>query len=105
VGRIPPIHLDVRPHRAGHSGGEFDHALDAKKKATGAKSDTDLTPKALQELVPEFKEIVRRETKEAFPTEPSNSCARDRGRVRSWFGRRASTTATRSRSPTTSAPP
>src|SRR6266508_1658578 len=25
---------------------KFDHALDAKKKATGAKSDTDLTPKA-----------------------------------------------------------
>src|SRR5437762_3901151 len=49
---------------------KFDHALEAKKKATGAKSDTDLTPKALQELVAEFKEIVRRETKQPFPTEP-----------------------------------
>src|SRR5256712_4824941 len=49
---------------------KFDHALEAKKKATGAKSDTELTSKALQELVVEFKEIVRRETKKPFPTEP-----------------------------------
>ncbi|TMC35118.1 MAG: pyruvate, phosphate dikinase, partial [Chloroflexi bacterium] len=28
--------------------GPFDHALDEKKKATGAKTDADLTPKALQ---------------------------------------------------------
>src|SRR6058998_4332567 len=46
---------------------KFDHALEAKKKATGAKNDTDLTPKALQELVAEFKQIVRRETKQPFP--------------------------------------
>src|SRR5438094_8758933 len=49
---------------------KFDHALEVKKKATGAKSDTDLTPRALQELVTEFKEIVRRDTKKPFPTEP-----------------------------------
>jgi pyruvate,orthophosphate dikinase len=69
---------------------KFDHALEAKKKATGVKSDTDLTPKALQDLVVEFKEIVRRETKRPFPTEP-----RDQLRLAieavfgSWFGRRA----------------
>ncbi len=69
---------------------KFDHALDAKKKRTGAKADSDLTPKALGELVAEYKEIVRRETGKPFPTEP-------RAQLRlaveavfgSWFGRRA----------------
>ncbi|HEY9325855.1 MAG TPA: PEP/pyruvate-binding domain-containing protein, partial [Candidatus Limnocylindria bacterium] len=69
---------------------KFDHALDAKKKATGAKSDTDLTPKALQELVTEFKEIVRRETKKPFPTEPLEQLRLAIEAVfGSWFGRRA----------------
>ena len=69
---------------------KFDHALDAKKKATGAKSDTDLTPKALQELVAEFKEIVRRETKKPFPTEPLEQLRLAIEAVfGSWFGRRA----------------
>ncbi|TMF54443.1 MAG: pyruvate, phosphate dikinase [Chloroflexi bacterium] len=69
---------------------KFDHALEAKKKATGAKSDTDLTPKALQELVAEFKEIVRRETKQPFPTEPLDQLRLAIEAVfGSWFGRRA----------------
>lgn len=69
---------------------QFDHALDAKKKAIGAKSDTDLTPKALQELVTEFKEIVRRETKKPFPTEPLEQLRLAIEAVfGSWFGRRA----------------
>jgi pyruvate,orthophosphate dikinase len=69
---------------------KFDHALEAKKKAAGAKSDTDLTPKALQELVVEFKEIVRRETKQPFPTEPTDQLRLAIEAVfGSWFGRRA----------------
>src|SRR5687768_11561881 len=69
---------------------KFDHALEAKKKATGAKSDTDLTPKALQELVTEFKDIVRRETKKPFPTEPLDQLRLAIEAVfGSWFGRRA----------------
>jgi pyruvate,orthophosphate dikinase len=69
---------------------KFDHALDAKKKAAGAKSDTDLTPKALQELVVEFKEIVRRETKKPFPAEPLEQLRLAIEAVfGSWFGRRA----------------
>ena len=69
---------------------KFDHALEAKKKATGARSDTDLTPKALQELVAEFKEIVRRETKQPFPTEPLDQLRLAIEAVfGSWFGRRA----------------
>src|SRR5213594_2162483 len=69
---------------------KFDHALEVKKKATGAKSDTDLTPKSLQELVVEFKEIVRRETKKPFPTEPVEQLRLAIEAVfGSWFGRRA----------------
>jgi pyruvate,orthophosphate dikinase len=69
---------------------KFDHALEAKKKANGAKSDTDLTPKALQELVTEFKDIVRRETKKPFPTEPLDQLRLAIEAVfGSWFGRRA----------------
>ncbi|MEK7862707.1 MAG: PEP/pyruvate-binding domain-containing protein, partial [Chloroflexota bacterium] len=69
---------------------KFDHALDERKKRTGAKADSDLTPKALEELVVEFKEIVRRETGKPFPSEP-----RDQLRLAieavfgSWFGKRA----------------
>jgi len=69
---------------------KFEHALEAKKKASGAKTDADLDPRALQQLVAEFKEIVQRETRKPFPTEP-------RAQLRlaieavfgSWFGRRA----------------
>src|SRR5688500_6194386 len=69
---------------------KFDHALEAKKKATGAKLDTDLTPKALQELVTEFKDIVKRETKKPFPTEPLDQLRLAIEAVfGSWFGRRA----------------
>jgi pyruvate,orthophosphate dikinase len=69
---------------------KFDRALEAKKKATGARSDTDLTPKALQELVTEFKEIVRRETKKPFPAEPLEQLRLAIEAVfGSWFGRRA----------------
>ena len=69
---------------------KFDHALEAKKKANRAKGDTDLTPKALQELVTEFKEIVRRETKKPFPTEPLDQLRLAIEAVfGSWFGRRA----------------
>ncbi|HUG55719.1 MAG TPA: pyruvate, phosphate dikinase [Candidatus Limnocylindrales bacterium] len=68
----------------------FDRALEAKKKARRARSDADLKADALEELVGEFKDIVLRETKRPFPTDP-----RDQLRLaveavfRSWFGRRA----------------
>src|SRR3981081_4616958 len=38
----------------GISGEKFEHALDAKKKATGAKTDADLKPEALSALVDEY---------------------------------------------------
>ena len=70
--------------------GPFDHALDEKKKATGAKTDADLTPKALQELVDEFKKIVRREAKRDFPTDATEQMRLAIEAVfNSWFGKRA----------------
>jgi pyruvate,orthophosphate dikinase len=74
----------------GIEGTKFEHALDSRKKARGAKADTDLAPGDLRALVDEYKEIVRTETKKPFPTEP-----RDQLRLAieavfgSWFGRRA----------------
>ena len=39
LGRLPPLHPDVRPHRAWTSTGEkFDHALDAAKDARGVEA-------------------------------------------------------------------
>src|SRR5438067_5547459 len=74
----------------GIAGEKFDQPLEARKKKAGAKIDADLTPDALNELVAEYKDIVRRETKKDFPTEP-----RDQMRLaieavfQSWFGKRA----------------
>ncbi|MDO8506846.1 MAG: pyruvate, phosphate dikinase [Candidatus Limnocylindria bacterium] len=69
---------------------KFEHALEAKKQKAGAKTDADLGPAALRELVDEYQAIVLRATKKAFPTEP-----RDQMRLaieavfNSWFGKRA----------------
>jgi len=71
-------------------GEKFEHALEAKKRSSGAKSDADLAPVALQQLVAELKQIVKRETGKDFPIEP-----REQMRLAieavfgSWFGRRA----------------
>src|SRR5438132_551769 len=49
---------------------KFDHALEAKKKAARVQTDPELSPKQLEELVDEFKAIVRTQTGKPFPTEP-----------------------------------
>lgn len=48
----------------------FANALDAKKKAVGAASDTGLSADDLRELVGEFKEIVKTESGREFPQHP-----------------------------------
>ncbi len=74
----------------GIAGEKFEHALEAKKKTTGAKTDADLRPEALRQLVDEYKAIVQRETKKAFPTEPNAQLRLAIEAVfQSWFGRRA----------------
>jgi len=69
---------------------KFDHALEAKKKAARVQSDPELSPKQLEELVDEFKAIVRKETGKPFPTEPKEQLRLAIEAVfGSWFGQRA----------------
>lgn len=48
----------------------FAHTLDAMKHARGVTSDTDLTAKDLEELVEQFKTIVREQSGREFPQHP-----------------------------------
>ncbi len=48
----------------------FEEILEAKKRAYGVKYDTELPAEALQELVNEFKELIKEKTGEPFPEEP-----------------------------------
>jgi pyruvate,orthophosphate dikinase len=74
----------------GVEGEKFDHALEAKKQAVGAKADTDLTAEHLAELGEELKAIVRQETGDDFPTDPHKQLELAIQAVfRSWNGRRA----------------
>src|SRR5438046_10292852 len=49
---------------------KFDRALEARKKAARVETDPELSAKQLEELVTEYKGIVRKETGKPFPTEP-----------------------------------
>ena len=70
--------------------GPFEIALEEKKKATGAKTDADLKPDALRQLVDEYKKIVRKETKRDFPTDVNEQLRLAVEAVfGSWFGKRA----------------
>ncbi len=48
----------------------FEHILAAKKKKLKVTQDTDLNAQALKELVKEYKEYVKKQTKKAFPEDP-----------------------------------
>jgi pyruvate,orthophosphate dikinase len=74
----------------GISAEKFEHALEAKKKQGGAKTDADLKPDALRALVDEYKTIVKRETKKDFPNDPTDQMRLAIEAVfQSWFGKRA----------------
>ncbi len=69
---------------------KFEHALDAKKKAARVQSDPELSPKQLQDLVNDYKVIVRKETGKPFPTDPQDQLRLAIEAVfGSWFGQRA----------------
>ncbi|MDP9321001.1 MAG: pyruvate, phosphate dikinase [Chloroflexota bacterium] len=69
---------------------KFDAVLEKRKKAKGARSDTDLSAKDLAGLVDEFKAIVKKETGKPFPTEPHDQLRLAVEAVfGSWFGQRA----------------
>jgi pyruvate,orthophosphate dikinase len=51
-------------------GEKFEEIFERKKREIGAKSDLDLGPKELREIVNEFKELIRKEKGFDFPQDP-----------------------------------
>src|SRR6476660_3187300 len=75
--------LDIPKHA-------FDEVFDAKKKQKKVKLDTELDAKALQEVIAEYKKVVRKEAKRDFPQDPHEQLVMARDAVfRSWQNERA----------------
>src|SRR5271167_42437 len=71
---------------------EFEHVFDAKKKQKKAKLDTDLDAKALQEVIAEYKKVVKKHAKRDFPQDPHEQLVMARNAVfQSWQNDRAKT--------------
>src|SRR3984957_3912179 len=71
---------------------EFDEVFDAKKKQKKTKLDTDLDAKALQEVIVEYKKVVKKHAKRDFPQDPREQLVMARDAVfRSWQNDRAKT--------------
>ena len=69
---------------------KFEDVLERKRKEVGAATDTDLSAKALGELIPAYQEVVRQETGQAFPEDPFEQLTMSVQAVfASWFGDRA----------------
>src|SRR5580765_6643992 len=69
---------------------EFDEVFDAKKKQRKTKFDTDLTAKDLQEVIVEYKKVVKKHAKRDFPQDPREQLVLAREAVfRSWQNDRA----------------
>ncbi len=74
----------------GVKGDVFEHELEAAKKQRNAKTDADLSAEALKDLVGRFKDIVREQTGEDFPTDPLKQLEQAIMAVfLSWNGKRA----------------
>jgi len=74
----------------GVEGEKFDHVMDAWKARTTGGQDTDLTTEMLQEIVKEFKAIIKKETGQGFPEDPYEQLRMAIAAVfNSWNGRRA----------------
>src|ERR1700678_396314 len=68
----------------------FDEVFDAKKKQKNTKLDTDLDAKALQEVIAEYKKVVKKHAKRDFPQDPHEQLVMARDAVfRSWQNDRA----------------
>jgi pyruvate,orthophosphate dikinase len=59
----------------------FDEVFDAKKKQKKTKLDTDLDAKALQEVIAEYKKVVKKHAKRDFPQDPHEQLAMARDAV------------------------
>src|SRR5207245_1567151 len=70
----------------------FDAVFEAKKKRKKAELDTDLDAKALNEVITEYKKVVKKHTKRDFPQDPHEQLVMARDAVfRSWNNDRAKT--------------
>lgn len=68
----------------------FEEVFDGKKKQKKAKLDTDLDAKALQEVIAEYKKVVKKHAKIDFPQDPHEQLVMARDAVfRSWQNDRA----------------
>src|SRR3954466_8297073 len=68
----------------------FEHVFDGKKKQKKAKLDTDLDAKALQEVIAEYKKVVKKHAKIDFPQNAHDQLVMSRDAVfRSWQNDRA----------------
>jgi pyruvate, orthophosphate dikinase len=75
--------LDIEKHA-------FEEVFDAKKKQKKTKLDTDLDAKALQEVIAEYKKVVKKHAKRDFPQDPREQLVMARDAVfRSWQNERA----------------
>ena len=74
----------------GIEGQLFEEALDAIKKRKKAKTDADLTAPALEELITEYRAIVKRHSRTGFPEDPMEQLRAAIGAVfESWNNKRA----------------
>jgi len=68
----------------------FDEVFDAKKKQKKTKLDTDLDAKDLQDVIGEYKKVVKKHAKRDFPQDPREQLVMARDAVfRSWQNDRA----------------
>jgi pyruvate,orthophosphate dikinase len=71
---------------------KFEHIFEHIKEREGVKFDYELTPAALQEIIVEYKKLVRKETGKDFPQGPLDQLVQARDAVfRSWQNDRAKT--------------
>ncbi len=71
---------------------KFEHIFDAVKHREKVKFDYELQPKALQEIIAEYKKLVKKETGKDFPQNPLDQLVQARDAVfRSWNNDRAKT--------------
>jgi pyruvate,orthophosphate dikinase len=74
----------------GIDGDLFEHELDAVKKRTRARSDADLTPKALDQVIERYRALVRKHARMEFPEDPMDQLREAIGAVfSSWNNKRA----------------
>jgi pyruvate, orthophosphate dikinase len=68
----------------------FEEVFDAKKKNKKARLDTDLDAKALQEVIADYKKVVKKHSRRDFPQDANDQLVMARDAVfRSWMNDRA----------------